>query len=1308
MQLTRFKPKWWSSLLVLVIFCVSLIQPAFAATTSNQGDLVNLLRQYNIVRGDDTGDLQLGALITRAQFATILVRITGHEDEAANLKGLSMFSDTKGHWAEGEINAARIHGLVQGFEDGSFRPEEPVTYAQALTLVLRMVGREPAADNWPTSALFDAMELSIIPPGFTGMAQLGQPAVRGDIFASVGLALTTVKTAEGQTYLQKFIDSTAPDLTITSSTTANNAVYELKGTVKDASRVEVNGEAATVTGDAFAKSVSLQIGANTLVVDAYDLAGNKTTKSVVVNRASPAASITINGPAKVQIGGTAAYTIRAFDANQTEVTASGFTARVTGNIGTFNATTGTFTAANTAASGKIEVTLGTATAVMNVQVLGASTAASRLSVHSTMAPYTKPVTVTVQVLDANGALVTDDYGRGVSLTATGVSGLTVTPAIATTVGGEATFTVKGGEAGTVMLTASSLGLGTAGGNTELATTTRVVLVTDQDRIPTNGAQTAHIRAELRDDNNNPVSNKSGKDIYINLQFDGPASVLNSRVRIAPNASSSAQTQSDGLLAATFDPGTIIVTGTLEDSSLRYTVERVTVTTYTPSAGSGARLRVIPMTSRVTVGSGDPAEFMVQLIDSQGNPISASSYAFQVEVTTSNNEPKDAGVPQGMRVQIGDNVSLNPVSNGKADGDDVIARTDTGSALIKVYYDKPGTVILKAVPASGTSEAYNTDGEVDSAVSSSSSWIGEESKGEADFRVTANSIKITADSDLFGKDAPAISHKAGSSRGYTLNAYVAWYDTASTEPEVPRYWVPGELRTLELFKNGTKVATAEARDGKATFTVTASATADHEDVYVVKDAATTGKLMESDPLFVRTEGRAPNAAGFPVTRGLPSHMSDAVLASDSELEIDLPADSTQRYVVAKVYAENGSLLYTSGPIDVSSGTPTLKVPKEKVGSGTKSIYIRYRNGFGETSDKGVLSYPITVYSVSSSVAISSAKYDAVNQILYVYGSGFSKDDLVYGEKLELADPTIIDPTPSDGDHPGIANLAGAYATWVSSSTFKLELAGLATSELGKIANFAGSVKLSSKVGWISKINGQMGGEDTGNAVTPMAYIEYAAYDRTNRVLVIYGRGFKSGTVRKDNLMIGTHYLSETGMSVSVPRDTEIWVTLNAAAKAEVETTLAISLIAEDAWFTDGLSTPVGQMAGKTSIDVLGYVKATKVTFNGTTGEVILEGTGFANGKLSTVAGLVKIIDDYRTTGSREIALTPVKVENGKVYFEIPADRLTDFNTNFRYRVFLVAEDGWFQVPVYPNPDDTTIVQWRDAPAIPLNTAPKLNK
>ncbi|MGQ9698283.1 MAG: S-layer homology domain-containing protein [Armatimonadota bacterium] len=51
-----------------------------------------------------------------------------------------MFPDIQGHWARYHITVARAIGLVKGYEDGTFRPNNPINRAEATVICLRTLG----------------------------------------------------------------------------------------------------------------------------------------------------------------------------------------------------------------------------------------------------------------------------------------------------------------------------------------------------------------------------------------------------------------------------------------------------------------------------------------------------------------------------------------------------------------------------------------------------------------------------------------------------------------------------------------------------------------------------------------------------------------------------------------------------------------------------------------------------------------------------------------------------------------------------------------------------------------------------------------------------------------------------------------------------------------------------------------------------------------------------------------------------------------------------------------------------------------
>lgn len=104
---------------------------------------VSTLSKAGILNGYEDGSFRPNGNITRAEFATIAARFF-----EATYEGEDLFPDIKGHWARDYINQAAHAGIVNGYEDGTFRPQENITRAEAMTIVNRTLDRHPDADHF--------------------------------------------------------------------------------------------------------------------------------------------------------------------------------------------------------------------------------------------------------------------------------------------------------------------------------------------------------------------------------------------------------------------------------------------------------------------------------------------------------------------------------------------------------------------------------------------------------------------------------------------------------------------------------------------------------------------------------------------------------------------------------------------------------------------------------------------------------------------------------------------------------------------------------------------------------------------------------------------------------------------------------------------------------------------------------------------------------------------------------------------------------------------------------------------------------
>ena len=107
-----------------------------------------LLAALRIMVGDDDGAFRLDDKIKRSEVAKMAVHALGLEDLADSAKGESKFPDVSvNHWANGYINIATSQGLIEGDDNGNFRPNDSITYAEAMAIFVRALGYEVMAED---------------------------------------------------------------------------------------------------------------------------------------------------------------------------------------------------------------------------------------------------------------------------------------------------------------------------------------------------------------------------------------------------------------------------------------------------------------------------------------------------------------------------------------------------------------------------------------------------------------------------------------------------------------------------------------------------------------------------------------------------------------------------------------------------------------------------------------------------------------------------------------------------------------------------------------------------------------------------------------------------------------------------------------------------------------------------------------------------------------------------------------------------------------------------------------------------------
>ena len=160
MRFRRFLSGLLSAALVVGLL---VLPPASAAGTSGFTDIADartadaaeMLRLLGVVDGTGGTSFKPGGTLSRAEFCKMTVEIMGRGDEEPAQRSRTIFTDVgPTYWARGYVNLASsitIGGgtgedapagtrLIMGVGDGTFQPNRPITYGEAVTILMRVLG----------------------------------------------------------------------------------------------------------------------------------------------------------------------------------------------------------------------------------------------------------------------------------------------------------------------------------------------------------------------------------------------------------------------------------------------------------------------------------------------------------------------------------------------------------------------------------------------------------------------------------------------------------------------------------------------------------------------------------------------------------------------------------------------------------------------------------------------------------------------------------------------------------------------------------------------------------------------------------------------------------------------------------------------------------------------------------------------------------------------------------------------------------------------------------------------------------------
>ena len=285
-----------------------LTVPAGAAAVTKFSDVsdsytataVETLRLMGVLDGYGDGTFRPDTVLNRAQFCKMAVYAMDGSGELGRYSTVTIFPDVKpSHWASAYINMAARKGIISGFADGKFKPDQTVTAGQAVTILMRGLGYkdEDMGGVWPQSYMAEAQTNGLlkstgITSAYAGLTRAQAAKLFLNLFEAKhgkGEALFSYKVGE-EVYLTA-VDGGKGTMT------AGGKSYTMAHPVASTSLIGSKGKAVLnstgeiltflpITGSNGVSNAAVIIGANGSVAGLDSLAGS--TSYNIYKNGSPA------------------------------------------------------------------------------------------------------------------------------------------------------------------------------------------------------------------------------------------------------------------------------------------------------------------------------------------------------------------------------------------------------------------------------------------------------------------------------------------------------------------------------------------------------------------------------------------------------------------------------------------------------------------------------------------------------------------------------------------------------------------------------------------------------------------------------------------------------------------------------------------------------------------------------------------------------------------------------------------------------------------------------------------------------------
>lgn len=207
-----------SALFLLLSLPVSAAGSAFTDITDTEtAQNVEVLQMMGVISGVSPYSFDPNGSLTRAQFTKMAVIAQGRGDEVNSYHNFTIFPDVKSnHWASGYINLA-VRGdkkFISGYANGTFGPEEKITFGQAVTILMRLLGYTDTdvGLDWPSGYISAAATAGLTDGVTLGGGDALSRAQSAKLFVNL---LRTTKKGEKVAFCETVASSVEKDTILT-------------------------------------------------------------------------------------------------------------------------------------------------------------------------------------------------------------------------------------------------------------------------------------------------------------------------------------------------------------------------------------------------------------------------------------------------------------------------------------------------------------------------------------------------------------------------------------------------------------------------------------------------------------------------------------------------------------------------------------------------------------------------------------------------------------------------------------------------------------------------------------------------------------------------------------------------------------------------------------------------------------------------------------------------------------------------------------------------------------------------------------